>query len=1051
MKPRGARTSSLVFVALGFVLSCSGQQGGAGARPSLLESSQPLVEAVTPGYWRYHPRRPAELNARYDLADGGQLFVGDGGERWLLDADGRNAEPAGSLAPEALTGALQRDGQWIFVSPSGATYRADSPLGEFVNASAPAMPLALAATGKSNIAGVRMDGQLVVSSDAGLGYAEVGPEGARFVAVLLAPPYGVALQVPERLWWSADEGLSWKPLSVPAFGARGFARDGDQPIVLGTLEARRVELGAAPSLVPLARGLEPKSLALRGEPSLGPSADAVATGRAFSEDGRYFELVPGPKAKILSGELARPLAARSAPELEGCSDAKVAGHGAWVYVACTKHTTTSTRIYEFLRSEDAGLHFELEPYVARGNPEKLELAVGAGGALLVSGVCAPGVMVPSCNTQGLQRRARLDADAGATLGLELVPTPALDGDALAMTFSSDGRTAYVIGQRSKSDGLFVFVGASDAQRFDPQPLAQLEHVEGPRPTSVDALSAARDGHVSLVLSHPSGPRWLLVLDADGRSLTLNAPPVANAAVAAYGTRALALGQDEAWESMDGGADWQSLGRVPSDVCKLARRRCVTNVFCQADGCTLGTTLTRVGWKGQRQSAGALLAPAPRAGSGRQRATATGFSCDLGANEWQPLAGVQSAPSAAQAAIGRAEWFALASDDATASASMWLASHGERVQVMRSPLLSESPRAADVAYYPALQVEGAAALRYRVASERGTAQARLLDVEVSWDNLLEGGGVRRAHIDDAGPLVSGDFVTSRAGMHRAKPDLLSISSGGIYVRPHSAPGHEQTTYFLDGRSQSTVPPLAWSASLAKAARSEMARADGESLPLLLLEGGSRVVRARRAGERWQLSAMTLGFEHPERFDVVQNKDIGYLGADAGLSLITRFADGTGDGLFFPFRADGDVLGAPVPIATQQNLGDLARPCHAPERKNLPRVVAPYHPGRRRPIVIRDAVDPERLFLTATAVVHGSPDSACAAAFDAEPVRSAARTEPLPERALIGVSPDSRSWLFRIAPDSTPYSPVIEYRPMSCRYDAELVPPQELYAMPGTLID
>jgi hypothetical protein len=232
---------------------------------------------------------------------------------------------------------------------------------------------------------------------------------------------------------------------------------------------------------------------------------------------------------------------------------------------------------------------------------------------------------------------------------------------------------------------------------------------------------------------------------------------------------------------------------------------------------------------------------------------------------------------------------------------------------------------------------------------------------------------------------------------------------------------------------------------------MARADGYSVPLLLLEGGSRVVRALRKGERWELSAMTLGFEQADRFDLVQNKDIAYLGADAGLQVITRFGDGDGGGLFFPFRAEGDVFGPPVPIATQANLGDQARACQAPERRALPRVVAPYHPGRRRPIVIRDAVDPERLFLTATAVVYGTPDKACAAAFDAEPVRTATRQEVLAERALIGLSPDSRSWLFRAAPDSTPYSPVIQYRPMTCRYDAELVPPQDIYAMPGTFTD
>jgi hypothetical protein len=1041
----------IICLALALGSGCSAPQASSAGGTSLLEAAEPLVTEVTPGYWRYHPRRPAELNAQYDLGEAGQLLVGDGGERWLVDLQSRRAEPAGTLAPEPLVGALARDGQWIFVSPSGATYRAESPLGEFMNASAPPTSLALAAAGANNIAGVRRDGRLVASTDAGLSYHEVGPEGVRFSDVLLVPPYGVALQVPEQLWWSTDEGLHWKPLSVAPFGARGFARDaGELPLVLGTLESLRIEAKETPVLAGLGRNVEPRRVTLRGEPSLGPSADAVAAGRAFSEDGRYFELVPGVNAKSLSGDIARPLAASALHELESCTDAKVAGHDAWVYVACTKHTTASTRIYEFFRSQDGGRHFEAEPYVARGNPEKLKLAVGADGALLVTGVCAPGVTLPSCHTQGVQRRAELDGDAGARLGLALMPAPALDGDALALTFSSDGHTAYMIGQRTKSDGLFMFVARGSDERFTPQPLSQLDHAEGPRPTSVEGLSAARDGHVSVVLSHPSGPRWLALLDAEGRSLTLNPPPVANAAIGAYGTRALAVGQEEAWESLDGGADWHSLGRVPSDVCKLTRRRCVTNVFCQADGCTLASTLSRIGWKGQRQAPSAPLPPSTNASGGKQRALASGFSCDLSADEWQSLAGVQAAPSAAQAAIGRAEWFALASDDATASATLWTALHGERPAVTRTVLLAESPRAADVAYIATLQVEGAATLRYRVANERGSPAARIGEIEVTWENLLEGGGVRRARIDDAGQLVSGDFATSRAGMHRARPDLLSIASGGIYVRPHGPPGHGQPTYFLDGKSVSTLPPLGWSASTDRGARTEMARVGGKSLSLLMLDGGTRVVRAERTAERWRFAAMTLGFEQPDRFDVRQSKDIAYLGDDAGLAFITRVGDGDSAGLFYPFQGEGNVFGAPTPIPTQQSLGDQARPCHASERGSTARTLAPYHPGRRRPILIRDAVDPERLFLTASAVLYGTPDSACAAAFDAEPVRTS-RQELLAERALIGVSPDSRSWLFRLAPDSTPYSPVIQYRPMTCRYDAELVPPQDVYAMPGTQID
>ena len=89
-------------------LSCSAPGQELRARPSLLEPSRPLEQALSPPEWRYHPRRPAQLARSYELPAGERLFVGDAGERWLIPASAPAAQPASVLAPEPLVGIIMR-------------------------------------------------------------------------------------------------------------------------------------------------------------------------------------------------------------------------------------------------------------------------------------------------------------------------------------------------------------------------------------------------------------------------------------------------------------------------------------------------------------------------------------------------------------------------------------------------------------------------------------------------------------------------------------------------------------------------------------------------------------------------------------------------------------------------------------------------------------------------------------------------------------------------------------------------------------------------------
>ena len=124
--------------------------------------------------------------------------------------------------------------------------------------------------GKSNIVAVSRDGQLWLSDDAGLGWRQVGPSAARFSDVRAIPPYALALEVPERVWWSSDEGRSWQAHPAEPFGARALALDEEAgPVAVSALGARSIAFDPGPKLAPLGRALRPLELEL-GMPPASP-------------------------------------------------------------------------------------------------------------------------------------------------------------------------------------------------------------------------------------------------------------------------------------------------------------------------------------------------------------------------------------------------------------------------------------------------------------------------------------------------------------------------------------------------------------------------------------------------------------------------------------------------------------------------------------------------------------------------------------------------------------------------------------------------------------
>ena len=1022
-------------------------------RPSLLESSRPLEREVGPAEWRYHPRQSARLTRSYDLGDGKRLFVGGSGERWLVGDKSGPAQPASMLAPEPLVGALSaRSAPWTFVGQSGTTYEADSPLGPLLTSSAPLERLARVDSGRENLLGVSRNGQLMLSEDAGLSWRSVGPTATRFSDVLLVPPHALALAVPERLWWSETEGREWQALDIAPFGAEGLVRDQDAgPVVDSPIGARGVQLPGAPQLVPLGRSVKLDEPELSTRPVDGASAKAIAAGRAFVTDGMYFEVALGVRAESLSGRFSGSLTRRPLPVFSACHDIQVAGFGSWVYAACTRERAGVTRRFEFFRSEDGGRRFEREMYTALGNPDQVRLAVGHAGALLATGLCLPQETLAGCRAQGINERRAGESDAGPVVELKAVPVPALEESALALAFSVDGLTAYAVGQRTKSDALFAFVSSDLAAGFVARPISTLEQAGTPEPDQVHGLTPTRDGLVSLVLGQTSGPQSIVILDAAAHTISINAAPLDAAVLGAYGVRALAVSPDEVWESLNGGAQWQRIGRLPRALCSNSGGRCSTSVQCQSEGCAVGDVLSRVGWRGQADATAALPPPAPTSSANNtRRSLGAALSCELSNAEWSALEGVARLPDAAQAGMGEVAWFALSTDDATAAAGLWIAEHGhkpsERTQRHRYvELLGPTERPSEVAYHAALQVEGAAALRYALPGSAGASKTHLTRIEVTWENLLEGRH-GRGLIADAGGHLPGDFAKGEGMARKANTDLLSIASGGIYVRVHRHPQHQQTSYFLDGSTVEEIAPLRWEPTAPKGSSSEMARLGRRHFPLLFVNQGATVVRARWGDSRWHFDAMSVGFTDVESFSIQQDRDIVYVQGQVGIHLTTRGEKARSDGQVFPLQPERSVFGAPIAVPTQIDLGGSPLGCSPRQRLDSPRVIVPHQAGTRRPLLIHDAVEPLRVMLTDAAVLHGTPDKACVEVYDADTVKTPVTPATSRERAL--VSTRGPSWLFRMAPDTNRRDVRVEYRTMQCKADPGLEVPSEVYEMPGT---
>lgn len=1011
------------------------------------------------------------MSARVELEPGLVLYAGARGERWLYRARPEELETAGRLAPEDLVAVLPAsDSGWLFVGKSGAVYESREPLGEFERSTAPMVPLKRVAAGAGLIVGIDGEGRMQQSSDSGANWRSIGPTDVLFEDLAVdGRGRALALGVPEQIWASVDRGKTWHRADLPSVGALDLRQDASYGLaVRGALGDYEVKLE------PDAR-LEPRSLSLStAEPALlkkppprGPDAEALAKGRATVSAGRYFEIAPGKTTPwvLWTGHVDQPLTEVELPKLSRCRDVRLAAFRARIYFACfsekPSQATQAATLYYGKSSLDAEGNLaplDVASVELRAAPNEFVMAAGEG-VLLLAGVCPRHRARAGCSPHGVhhffpvrRRGASSGAplDGGARLSrdraLEPGAAPGLRG-VLGLAFSPDGRRAFVVGRRDKSDGYALYVSANAGESFDAVVLPGVETAanDADDVVSLDSLSVSEEGTVALVFKI-ANRRLLVVASETGRVLSLARPPGDATLLGAVGSRAVAVAvaSRAVWESLDGGTSFRRAGRLPAELCP-GDRNCDVPVQCFVDGCVIGDELTRLGWQTESAGPQKLLPPAEADDGFVERRVKTPLHCALGNEPWQTLENATEPPGAQNSALGRVAWTLGVEDPARAAVSAYHAYGGAHPRVERVVLLPPSSQAETFAYTMTDQVEGTAALRYALPS---AADTRLTRVEVAWDNRLLDQLVRQ-RMPEAGDYVPGDFERGGTGAQRAVPALLSIGGGGIYLRPHKSPP-SQPTYFLDGHGVVELSEVAFPRVQAGNLRHEMSRAAGVHLPLLIERDGFFVVRARLGAEP-RFDAFALGLSDPKAFDMVQFATMTYVDKEPAFHVFVQSASGrTAKGWVLPLAAGDAVFEPALPVPSQLDLADPPAACDESVMRSAPRLVVPLAPGTRHPIQVSDPSEPIRLLLSGWAVVYPAPNGPCMAALDAEGLSEQLGGTGEELSALLLLSELKNSWLFRRVRDEPGADPRVEYRPMSCRFDAGLRLPAEVLRAPGTAV-
>ena len=1033
--------------------------GGACAKSTLSEpqSATPPASAhhdAAPGTasWDYHPAQPQTLRARLDLGPAQRLFVGDGGERWLVDARNGTAEAASSLADQELVAVAQfAPNAFAFVGANGTIYTSTSPVGSLTSTPRNGPAIWGIVVAGNALMGMQYDGTAVRSEDGGKTFSTI-PVAAKLFDLAGAPDGRVmALAAPEELWISKDAAQTWTRVAVPTVGATSVLLDAGGALVAQGLHEYVIWAASRePEVRVIKHAIEPPALDLFTDVMPGPSAQAIVQGRAAIVGSRYFEAVPPGNEKgtwsLASGQLAGRTSRAAVPGTEDCKQIQVSASPTTLVLACTAKSARAENVLfpplRLIVSQNQGTTFQTVATSLVADDEDTRVAVTSRGTFVLTGACKPaerGHCVPVVPWR------LVPSPTGKKLHFvtaEASKLPPIVGRTGRLQVSPDGSRLYATAVFAQNRMPGVLISDDDGVSFRGEPLelpmlaADAGAPSSPLVSSVqpDALRVDATGRMSLVAHAPQGLLWL-TLDRDAHLQSMWQLPAHVTQLEAVGPRALSLTPKtgEILESTDGGRSFHKIGRLPRNK---PGDSTTPAMHCADAGCVVGESFSRLGW-----GESPVTASNPDKEPAAPIRNRTPIVCDVAESVGGDVPNASFEVDALRADRGKVAWTAEVIDTATASVRVLHGMHGPQQSVENVVLLP--PTTADgMAVVVRQQAEGFAALRYRF--ERAIDGAVKLgspmrQVEIAWDNQFQG-KVRRVVIPDAGPLRQGDVSVPRKGeASGASVGLLSAADDGVFVCAHATCGQSgRDGTFLDsnGRPRAVVFPE-WP-SLGQRGRvsapiSRAARVGGRDLLVGEYLDGRLLARAHAAESGAQAfdalgllptAALARGFRATPTWAFRG-------GALAGLTVTITHRTHEG-GFAFLLRGEASAgAGSLEPAPTMGELADPPKGCTEADKQSSLRSVVPPESGTRHPVIIHGANGSEQLLLTDFAVLYGTHGAACGSVFDT--VRTS-QVSPSTS-ALIDLGAMDRSWLFAASPTGG-----MRWRGMRCRFDPSATVPQ-----------
>lgn len=994
---RGAPLAICLVVALAFDTGCGSAAPSSQTTPARADAHS--SGDARPATWEYRPRGVARPAFQLDLGERGRLaFDALGGRALITD----ERTQVGGVAPEPLTGAVERAGALHALGASGSVYVASALLEPWRRvAGAPRPLIGSGVVSSGEFLGLGADGQLWVSRDLGQRW-QTDPAPLFFSALHVRGETALLQSLPESYFsWHAHAGLEQLP---PTFGGGTFEIGPDGRSGLRAADGLH-PLGSQPALSsrePLSREenfLRPSQVR-EGKGALSHSGAAVAF---LPEEAGVFRLWAGAVDQAL---LPTKLSLPCEPKQTTLSDD-------YVYAVCENRRGG----FDFFGSASGAPFRPLGGGLRGGQPLKLR---ASGRTLAFSGFCPPVENEPGCDARGL-----FWADFFGEGSVE-VPIPEgrmpLDfqfaGDGSLWAIALGPRDQHLFAHRvmarelpppSRSDGASreksTIVSPYKAPpRFQVQSrdLTDLFHLSPSALKAVELFPA--DGSVMGLAIQSDEGTTTFALDSILNGLGFGKLQGALTSISGIGERLVALHEPsrKIFETEDGGLSW-----TRSDWPSLpgAREESVA-AFCAMSGCLIGEELFRSGFGGDardkvlRESEGSEGAES----SGRALAP---IECRVKDGTRHALEGVTSRPTAHDSARGDVFWSQVASRPKDGSTWVYHARFGERV-IDRKELLARSSDASSLALAVSEQVEGAAALRFRVKSGRNS-RLSFDQIEVAWDNRLTGdichGSVPR---ELAGSGL--DYENRPGGAAKAKPSLLTVSGDTLYVELASQSQGEGSLFAVDacGQNHRIITKTPWDGPELLTER-EFVRDGKRDLLLRLSRDGFLVSSTGVDGSSRVMRLAGI----PGRQDLVFSVHLGYLGKEARFTTV--IADG--DGRFWRGESlsIGELL-APTPprpmrVPLLSDAHEPLRGCSSGERTGSVRVVSPAFPRGERSVTVTGLREPISLTV-GRAVVQGSLERPCVSSLEALSGMPGVTMGPMETEygVLMDLAPDGVSWLF-----------------------------------------